>query len=272
MQHAPIGVFDSGVGGLTAVKELHRLLPKEDIIYFGDTARVPYGSRSVETIVRYAKEDISFLLSKGVKLILAACGTVSSTLPRSFADSLPVPCFGVVEATAKAAAATTKNGKIGVIGTGATIKSDSYIRAIHQLRPEAQLFKQSCPLFVPLVENGYIESDNSITTAVAEAYLQPIRESGADTLILGCTHYPIIAPIISKIMGPQVTLIDSGREGARATAERLRQEGLLAESGSGTITYYASDGVESFDELSRIFLGSEVAGHAILAPWDDARL
>ncbi|MDO5602075.1 MAG: glutamate racemase [Oscillospiraceae bacterium] len=268
MKHAPIGVFDSGVGGLTAVKELHRLLPGEDIVYFGDTARVPYGSRSGETILRYAKEDVAFLLSKDVKLILVACGTVSSLLPPAYAASLPVPCFGVVESTAAAAAAATKNGRIGVIGTAATIKSGSYVEAISKLRPDIQLYKQSCPLFVPLVENGRVSKDDPVTAAVAREYLAPLQKAQVDTLILGCTHYPIIAPVIASVMGPKVTLVDSGREGAKAAAKALQQRGLLSGGAGGAVRYYVSDSTEGFDELAHIFLDDYRRGTAVQAPWD----
>lgn len=267
-KHAPVGVFDSGVGGLTAVKELHRLMPFEDIVYFGDTARVPYGSRSPETILRYVKEDVAFLLSKGVKLILAACGTASSVLPAEYVASLPVPCFGVVESTARAAVCATRTGRIGVIGTGATIKSGSYVKAIQALRPDARLYEQSCPLFVPLVENGRISPGDPITAEIAREYLEPLRRAEVDTLILGCTHYPIIAPIIAAVMGSEVALIDSGSEGAGAAMLTLKKNGLCAENGKGTVQYYVSDSTEGFDELARIFLDDYLPGTAVQAAWD----
>ena len=209
----PIGVFDSGVGGLTAVKELRALLPHEDIVYFGDTSRAPYGNRSRDTILRYARQDVNFLLSQKVKMIIAACGTVSS-VAASMGQSLPVPFTGVVTPTCRAAVKATKNKRIGVIATAATIDSGSYRKELNALHPEIQVFEQPCPLFVPLVENAFIDPGDQVTNLVAQRYLSGLRGAGVDTLILGCTHYPIISAIISKAMGDQVTLIDSGRETA----------------------------------------------------------
>ena len=188
MDKRPIGVFDSGMGGLTAVRQLQAILPGEDIVYFGDTGRVPYGSRSPETIRQYAEQDIRFLLSQDVKFLLAACGTVSSTLPKSYTEALPVPYVGVVGAAVSAAAAATKNGRIGVIATPATIRSRSYENRIRSILPGAEVFTKSCPMFVPLVENGYVGPNDPITTAIAHEYLDEIRAKGVDTLILGCTH------------------------------------------------------------------------------------
>ena len=195
-----IGVFDSGLGGLTAVRELRRILPGEDIVYFGDTGRVPYGTRGRDIIVEYAKQDIAFLLSKGVKAVIAACGTVSSTLPAEVAASLPVPYMGVVESAARAAVLATKTGRIGVIGTPATVASGSYPAAIRRLMPGAAITATACPLFVPLVENGYFGVQNPVTRLVAQDYLKDVKSAGVDTLILGCTHYPLIAPVLADLM------------------------------------------------------------------------
>lgn len=258
VRRKPVGVFDSGLGGLTAVRELRRILPHEDIVYFGDTGRVPYGTRGRDTIIRYAKQDIAFLLEQGVKYIIAACGTVSSTLPRSYSDTLPVPYTGVVASTAKAAADATRAGRIGVIGTPATVASRSYENAIRALLPEAEIVAVGCPLFVPLVENGYFDRDNQVTRLVAQDYLKSIRAAGVDTLILGCTHYPLIAPIIGDVMGPDVRLIDPGRETAKFAKSALEAAGLLNDAG-GRAEYYVSDDVESFHRLSEWFLG-EYAG------------
>ncbi len=194
----PIGVFDSGLGGLTAVKELRRLLPGEDIIYFGDTGRVPYGTRGRDTIVAYARQDIAFLLSKNVKTILAACGTVSSTFPIEESSRLPVLYNGVVQAAAKAAMQATQNNKIGIIGTEATIASQSYQQALLSLSPHIQSTSNACPLFVPLVENGHFGTDDPMVQIAAEKYLAPIQAAGVDTLILGCTHYPLLSGAIQK--------------------------------------------------------------------------
>ncbi len=256
---APIGVFDSGLGGLTAVRELRRILPEEDIVYFGDTGRVPYGTRGTDVIVRYAKQDIAFLLSQNVKFIMAACGTVSSTLPKAYADSLPVPYLGVVEAAARAAARATKTGRVGVLGTEATIRSGSYAAALKALLPGAQITATACPLFVPLVENGYFGRDNAVTRLVAEDYLRDVRAAGVDTLILGCTHYPLLLPVIEDLMGPDTALIDPGRETALEARRRLGEAGLLRRGG-GTARYYVSDTTESFARLSGRFLGEYAGG------------
>lgn len=260
MSEYPIGIFDSGLGGLTAVKELINVLPQENIIYFGDTGRVPYGNRSCETITRYARQDASFLLSKGVKLIIAACGTVSSVVT-NMSDYLSVPFTGVVVPTATSAVNVTKNGKIGVIGTSATIKSGSYKKEIMKQNDKITVYEQDCPLFVPLVENGFISSDNEITKLVVEHYLAPLKNANIDTLILGCTHYPIIANTISHYIGHNVTLIDSGRETALYATHLLQQNNLLNKSQKfGQINYYVSDTIDGFSHTAEIFLGKSVDG------------
>lgn len=260
MTNQPIGVFDSGLGGLTAVKELINLLPKEQIVYFGDTGRVPYGTRGRETIVRYARQDAAFLLSMKVKLIIAACGTVSS-VAAELGDSLGVPFTGVVYPTCAAAAASTRNGKVGIIGTTATIRSGAYRRQLKTLNPSLEVFEQDCPLFVPLVENGFIASDEQITLLVAERYLKGLREAGVDTLILGCTHYPMISNIISAVMGGQVALIDSGRETALYTARLLKERNLLCDPAqAGGCSFYVSDSTEGFSQIASLFLGRDIDG------------
>lgn len=260
MSEKAIGVFDSGLGGLTAVKELTRVLPQENIVYFGDTARVPYGNRSETTINRYARQDADFLLSKGVKLIIAACGTVSS-VATGLPDELPVPFTGVVHPTAAAAAAATRNGKIGIIGTSATIKSNSYKNEILNIDSRMSVYQQECPLFVSLVENGFISEKDDIVKLVVERYLSPLRKNGIDTLILGCTHFPIISKAISDYLGGYVTLIDSGRETALYAANILGKQGLLNTSSQiGHCSYYVSDTVESFRKTAEIFLGRSVEG------------
>ncbi len=262
--NAPIGIFDSGLGGLTAVKQLRKILPNEDIVYFGDTGRVPYGTRGKETIIQYAKQDIAFLLSKKVKLIMAACGTVSSVLQESYTDSLSVPYMGVLQSAAQAAVSATKTKRIGLIGTPATVKSGSYNDAIHKLMPEASIIATGCPLFVPLVENGYFAVDNKVTRLVAMDYLKDLRNANVDTLILGCTHYPLIAPIIADIMGDDVTLIDPGKQTSLAAASTLENSGLLKKSdgnAKGKTSYYVSDEADSFAQLSTWFLGENVGGN-----------
>lgn len=262
MDNRPIGVFDSGLGGLTAVKQLEKLLPGESIIYFGDTGRVPYGSRGKETILRYARQDMDFLLSQNVKAVLAACGTVSS-VARSVGEALSVPYIDVIRPSAQAAAAATKNGKIGVIGTAATIHSDSYRSALLCLNHKLQVFPQACPLFVSLVESGFVSPQDEVTRLVAERYLAPVRAAGVDTLILGCTHYPLIAHIIAQVMGPDVTLIDAGREAALKTRDMLTRLDLLGDGAAkGETRYFMSDSPESFSAAVRLFIGPQGEGTA----------
>lgn len=261
MDKRPIGVFDSGLGGLTAVKELEEILPGESIVYFGDTGRVPYGSRSREIVRSYARQDMKFLISRNVKAVLAACGTVSSTA-QDIGATLPVPYFDVILPTVQAAKAATRNGKIGVIGTSASIHSDSYRKTLLSLDGELEVFPQACPLFVPLVENGFVSEEDPITRLTAERYLAPLREAGVDTLILGCTHYPIISGTIGSVMGPGVTLIDSGREAALSLAQALREQELLCDGSSPRqADYFVTDAPESFSAVAELFLGHSVEGH-----------
>mgnify|MGYP000834522873 CR=1 FL=1 len=259
MDTRPIGVFDSGLGGLTAVRQLRRLLPGEDIVYFGDTGRVPYGSRGHDVIVRYAQQDIRFLLSQNVKFIMAACGTVSSTYPSAEASQLPVPYTGVIGAAARAAAAATKNKRIGVIGTAATIRSGSYATQLKDLVPGVQIFARACPLFVPLVENGYVNGDK-VTQLMIEEYLTPVRDSGIDTLILGCTHYPLLKSMIGEFMGPGVTLVDPAMTAAHHLERMLAERGLRASHENGQAHFYVSDVPDSFVQTADLFLGEYKGG------------
>ena len=245
---SPLGVFDSGVGGLTALAELRKLLPNEDIIYLGDTARVPYGTRSRETILKYAEQDLAFLKRRSVKFAIAACGTVSSVMvgENAFSDDM---CTGVILPAVQAACAATKNKKIGVIATGASIRSGNYERLIRASLPDAEVISKACPMFVPLVENGYISRGCEPTVAIAREYLEPMKERGIDTLILGCTHYPLLSDIISDVVGGDVTLISSGAEAARFTKELLTKNGLLSDSKEpGKVTLYCTDSEELFRE------------------------
>ncbi len=258
MDNRPIGVFDSGLGGLTVVRQLMRRLPGEDIVYFGDTGRVPYGNRSRETLEKYARQDCRFLLGKNVKRIIAACGTVSSVVPQVL-DCLPVRASGVVEQAADAAVRATRSKRIGVLGTQATIHSGAYQRRIGQQMPEAAVFPQACPLFVPLVENGWIDRNDEVTILTARRYLAPLREAGVDTLILGCTHYPLLAPIIGDIMGRTVTLIDAGETAAADCERRLRQEGSLSgKAQGGQLHFYVTDRPQDFTKVASMFLGCEI--------------
>ena len=233
MDNRAIGVFDSGLGGLTAVKELHRLLPNEDIIYLGDTGRVPYGSRSRETIIKYAQQDIDFLLTKDIKLVLAACGTVSSTLPKEISGKLPVPYADIVQPAAQQACALTSGGRIGVVGTNATLRSNA----------------------------GMVQPDNQITNLTVQMYLEPLMREKIDTLILGCTHYPLLYDIFNWLLGYQVTLIDPGRCAAGYVQRYLMQHDLLADrQREGVTEYNVTDETDSFGKTASIFLGQEVAG------------
>ncbi len=246
-----IGIFDSGLGGLTALKEARALLPQADFAYFGDIGRVPYGTRSNDTIIRYTSQILHFFSGLDVQAALAACGTVSSVALRSLGNICSFPVIGVVEPTAKAAVAATRNNRIAFIGTSATVKSGAFERVIHRIAPDIKTMGVACPLFVPLVENGYIEPDNSATLEVARRYLAPIAAFGADTLILGCTHFPIIAPCISRIL-PGVTLINSGKEAAKALVDMLPEE---TKAGRGIVTCYVSDNPENFRDIASIFMG-----------------
>lgn len=252
----PIGVFDSGVGGLTVVREIKKLMPNENIVYFGDTGRVPYGSKSNETIIRYAKEDESFLLKRNVKIIVAACGTVSS-VAASTAKELPIPFFDVVSPAAVAAVEATKTGRIGIIGTSATIKSGAHKSNILKLLPTAEIFAKACPLFVPLVEEGWIERDNPVTRETALRYLKEIKENGVDTLILGCTHYPALVDVIGDIMGDKVTLINMGTSVAKNVKTTLEKLNAFSSNFTGD-KYFVSDRVESFSVLAKRLLGTDI--------------
>ena len=255
MDSRPIGVFDSGLGGLTAVRQLMLELPGEQIIYFGDTGRVPYGTRSAETITKYARQDIQFLLQFDIKAIMIACNTADATARQAIAGEYPVPIFGVAEPSARAAVAATKNEKVGLIGTTATIGTKIYERLMKAMRPTVQVMPRACPLLGPMVENGRIHrGDTVIETLVAE-YLQPLKDWGCDTLVLGCTHYPLLWDVIAAFMGPGVTLIDSGREAARAaTVELARQNLLCGQESGGSCRYYVSDATEGFSQMASLFL------------------
>lgn len=258
MNNSAIGVFDSGLGGLTCLKELNKLVPNENVIYFGDTARLPYGTRSRETILKYAAQDIAFIKSKGVKFIIAACGTVSSVLGSGKTSDGDVPFTGVLLPAAQAACGITRNGRVGVIGTEATIKSGAYGKAIRSIRPDISVIGSSCPMFVPLVENGYTDRENPVTRLIAEEYLAPIKREGVDALILGCTHYPIIKDIIADYMGESVKIISSGEEAAKFAYNMLTAKDMLSSGNeTGTNTYYTSDSAVLFEENAKAFLGSE---------------
>ena len=258
MDNRAIGVFDSGLGGLTVVAELIHLLPNENIIYFGDTGRVPYGTRSRDTIERYAKQDENFLLSKNVKLIIAACGTVSSVAPHT-GENLAVPFVEVVKPAVIAAAKTTKSGKIGVIGTTATILSGAYTRELLKINADFDIHAVDCPLFVPLVEAGWINRDDEITRLTAKRYLETLIAAHIDTLILGCTHYPLISDIIRDVFDGNIQLISTGKEAATAATLLICEKELLNDRKSeGHYEFYVSDRPEGFAKLANLFLKREI--------------
>ena len=263
MDRRPIGVFDSGLGGLTVVKKLAELLPNEDIIYLGDTGRVPYGPRSRDTITKYAHQDAAFLTGYDIKAMVIACNTVCSVAFEALKAKYDIPIYEVVGAPAKVAAAGTVNKKIGVIGTAATIRSGAYEKAIKNIDPDISVFSIACPLFVPLVEEGWTDVIDEAALAVAERYLEGLNEADTDTLILGCTHYPLLRDVISKIMGPNVKLVDSGSQTAKFVAENLEKRNMLSDKETtGSIKYFVTDSIEGFANLASKFLGSDVLGSA----------
>lgn len=254
-----IGVFDSGLGGLTAIRSLESIMPNENIVYFGDTGRVPYGTRSKSTLLKYAKQDLNFLRTHDINAVLIACGTISSIALDALKEITEIPIVGVVEPSARRAAEVTKNKKVGVIGTGVTVASGSFEKAIKAIDPDIDVVTTACPLFVSLVENGFIEKDNEITRLTAEKYLADIKASGADTLILGCTHFPIIAEVIASVM-PGVTLINSGEEAAKSLFEMMNARGLFLNEG-GELSYFVSDEISGFEKIAEMFLGHSINGH-----------
>ncbi len=254
----PIGVFDSGIGGLTAVREVFRQLPHESVVYFGDTARLPYGNKSAETVTRFSLEIASFLVRQNVKCLLVACGTASSHALDAVRARFSLPVIGVIEPAARTAVGASPHGLIGVIGTLATVGSGSYLNAVHAIAPEASVLSRACPLFVPLVEEGWL--DHPVTRLVAEEYLAELRAAKLDSLVLGCTHYPMLASLIGELMGPTVTLVDSGAEAVRAVTRLLGERGQLApEQGSRGPQhhFFLSDEPRrrSFAHIAQAFLG-----------------
>lgn len=257
MSAAPLGVFDSGIGGLTVVRALADRLPQESVIYFGDTARVPYGPKSPDTVRRYSDEILAYLLGRGVKAVVVACNTSTAHALEHLQARAPVPVVGVIEPGARAAVAASRTGSIGVIGTAGTIASGAYERAIAALRPTAVVHARACPLFVPLVEEGWFE--HPATELVAREYLEPLRRAGIDVLVLGCTHYPLLKPLLARVMGPRVTLIDSAGETAREVERMLDRHGLRAPAGGlATHRFVVSDDEPHFRRLGGVFLGDGV--------------
>lgn len=254
----PVGVFDSGIGGLTVVHEIIRQLPDESVVYFGDTARVPYGPKSPDTVCRYSREIASFLRQQDVKAIVIACNTATAHALPALRDELPIPVVGVVEPGARAAIQASGGGRIGIIGTAGTVRSGAYERAIRALRPDAQVTAKACPLFVPLVEEGWV--DHPVTRDVAREYLAPLLEEGIDTLVLGCTHYPLLRSQLCRELGSDVKLIDSAAETAAEIGRVLRERGIAAavRSEPPRHRFIASDDPLQFLQLGQRFLGDAI--------------
>ncbi len=263
MDKRPIGIFDSGLGGLSAVKAVIKYLPNEDIVYFGDTQRVPYGSRSAKTIEAYAREDIAFLEQYDCKLIMAACGTVSSVAVDA-TSNVKEHFIGVVKPAAAAAAKATENGRIGVMATWATINSGAYTKEIKSIAPDARIFGVSCPVLVTLVENNWIDTDDSISREIIKRYLEPMLKENVDTIILGCTHFPHLAPIIQDVAGNGVTLIDNGFEAVMEAKQFLEENGLSNEKNHrGTYQFYISDKTQNFSMIANTLLGMDISDKVI---------
>jgi glutamate racemase len=273
LKSLPIGIFDSGVGGLTVLRAVRERLPRESLIYLGDTARVPYGTKSRATIERYAVEDAAFLVGKGVKMIVIACNTASAMSRERLRREFNTPLLSVLGPGARMAARVTKSGRIGVIATEATIESGAYERAIHESCGERQveIFSRPCPLFVPLVEEG--ETDSQITRLVAEQYLAPLRDQKIDTLVLGCTHYPLLKRVIGETIGADVMLVDSAQATAEETAQLLERDGLLSHTGEEAVCrFYVTDAAQRFQRIGERILGKPLEHLEAVEVWGHDRL
>ena len=264
MNPAPIGIFDSGIGGLTVARAIYERLPAESTIYFGDTARVPYGPKSPETVTRYSLEILHWLLEQGVKAVVVACNTSTAHALRTLQETTPVPVLGVIKPGARAAIAEGGGGPVGVIGTAGTIASDAYKRAIHALAPGLPVVQRACPLFVPLVEEGWFE--HPAAELVAAEYLGVLREACVHSLVLGCTHYPLLKPLLQRVMGPEVRLIDSGQATAAALESILAEKSLAAPPrATAQHRVVVSDDEARFRQVGARFLGERL-GHAEVIP------
>ena len=254
----PIGIFDSGVGGLTVVSQIQKILPEEDVIYFGDTARVPYGTKSRETVTKFSVENVEFLMEKDVKLVVVACNTASSLSLAFLKRCFRVPIVGVIEPGAKGAVSSTRNNRVGVIGTNATVSSGAYEKAIRKINPRISVVAESCPLFVPLVENGWL--NKPVTREVASIYLAPLKASKVDTLIMGCTHYPLLKEVIQDVMGRNVFLVDSAKEVAKEARMILDSTGLLnGPRRKGKHSFFVSDEPSRFVRMAERFLKRKIS-------------
>ena len=251
-----IGVFDSGIGGLTVLHQIIETLPHENTVYLGDTARAPYGTKSVDTVLRYSYENSDFLVEKGVKVLVVACNTSTAIALHQLKARLAVPVIGVIEPGVRRAIKSTKNKRIGVIGTEATIQSSAYTHALKAAKPSVEVYSRACPLFVPLVEEGW--TDNEVVEMTAKAYLEGFKQSGIDTLILGCTHYPLLKRAIRKLMGRGVHLVDSAEETAKEVELSLKRGSIVRKNGKGAHSFFVTDAPERFIKVGRRFLGEKV--------------
>lgn len=263
MNPQPIGIFDSGIGGLTVARAIYHRLPNEPTIYFGDTARVPYGPKSPETVRRYSLEILHWLLGQGVKAVVVACNTSTAHALEALRQASPVPVIGVIEPGARAAVNAAPRGPIGVIGTAGTIHSNAYVRAIHAIDTSIPVEQQACPLFVPLVEEGWFE--HPAAELIAEEYLRPVRDAGIEALVLGCTHYPLLKPLLRRVMGLSVALIDSAEQTALTLERTLAESGLTAPTGNPQHRFVVSDDEPRFRQVGSRFIGERLAGAEVVA-------
>jgi glutamate racemase len=255
-RESSIGLFDSGIGGLTVLHKMIEILPAENMVYLGDTARAPYGTKSVETVVRYSFENSEFLVEKGVKFLVVACNTSTALALETLQRNLPIPVIGVIEPGVRKALQVTKNKRIGVIGTEATIQSGAYTKALKTHAAKVEVYSRACPLFVPLVEEGW--TDNDVVEITVQAYLGSLKQSGIDTLILGCTHYPLLKKAIRKFMGNSLQLVDSAEEIAKDVGLELKKRSLARRNGKGTHSFFVTDAPDRFVKVGRRFLGDKV--------------
>ncbi len=251
-----IGVFDSGIGGLTVLHQIIETLPRENTVYLGDTARAPYGTKSVETVLRYSFENSQFLVDKGVKVVVVACNTSTAIALDRLQEQLTIPVVGVIEPGVRRAVKSTKNKRVGVVGTEATIQSGAYTRALKAADAKIEVYSRACPLFVPLVEEGW--TDNTVVEMTVRAYLGSLKQSGIDTLILGCTHYPLLKKAIRKFMGGAVRLVDSAEETAKEVEQVLKHAALARKAGKGGHSFFVTDAPDRFIKVGRRFLGEKV--------------
>jgi glutamate racemase len=268
LTNRPIGIFDSGIGGLTVAKEIRKLLPAEDIVYLGDTARLPYGTKSVEAIINFSVENTEFLLARGAKLIIIACYSATSAALDILQNRFQVPVIGVIKPGVKRALELTKSRRIGVIGTSLTIFSGAYERAFKELNANIEVLGRACPLFVPLVEEGWL--DHPATEMVARVYLEPLKNDGIDTLLLGCTHFPLLLRTIRKVLG-NINYVDASKELSMELAHALKEKGLAKNEGTGTITIYLTDLSMNFKEIGERFLGEPMMNFSRVAPRQTSR-